>query len=169
LCQPPPAPSANRADGPPDSRGLPPNRLDFLARVSAGRAKLGWRNDVNSANRRVSLRRNAHPGVSLLKTSNHDHSSLKLKTPLNSQTTTVSSSQGEAPAAPHPCRERCTDPCCSVKTPAITHSADHRSVARHEPRPPESSPVQPRNSRELQCHWASAHPICRKKTAMASG
>ena len=55
---------------------------------------------MNSADRRVSLRRNAHPGVSLLKTSNHDHSSLKLKTPLNSQTTIVSPSQGEAPAEP---------------------------------------------------------------------
>jgi hypothetical protein len=35
----------------------------------------------------------------------------------------VSPSQGEAPAEPHPCRERFTDPCCSVKTLAITHGA----------------------------------------------
>jgi hypothetical protein len=34
----------------------------------------------------------------------------------------VSPSQSEAPADPNPCRERCTDPCCSVKTLAIAHT-----------------------------------------------
>ncbi len=43
--------------------------------------------------------------------------------------------EGEAPAEPHPCCERCTDPCCSVKLLAIVHSADPRAVARQEPRP----------------------------------
>jgi hypothetical protein len=72
---------------------------------------------------------------------------------------TVSPSQGEAPAEPHPCRERCTEPCCSIKTPAIAHSRDQRSVARQEPRTPESSPVCSQHSRELQRHWAQA-PTC---------
>ena len=32
--------------------------------------------------------------------------------------------EGEAPAEPHPCCERCTDPCCSVKLLAIVDRAD---------------------------------------------
>ena len=56
------------------------------------RARLGWRNGANSAESRVSLRRNGPPAFSLLKTSNHNLSSLKLKTALNSQTT-ISCSQ----------------------------------------------------------------------------
>ena len=43
--------------------------------------------------------------------------------------------EGEAPAEPHPCCERCTDPCCSVKLLAIVDRADPRAVARQEPRP----------------------------------
>jgi hypothetical protein len=58
---------------------------------------LGWRNGANSANSRVSLRRNGYPAFSLLKISNHDLSSLKPKTPLNSQITTVSPSQPRPP------------------------------------------------------------------------
>ncbi|MFM7037735.1 MAG: hypothetical protein ACKO2L_08435, partial [Planctomycetaceae bacterium] len=46
---------------------------------------------------RVSLRRNGHPAFSLLKSSNHDLSSLKPKTPLNSRLNAVSPSQLRPP------------------------------------------------------------------------
>jgi hypothetical protein len=68
---------------------------------------------------------------------------------------TVSPSQGEAPAEPHPCRERFIDPCCAAKTLASDHSGDQRSAARQEPRRPESSTVFSQNFREPQGHWAS--------------
>ncbi len=48
----------------------------------------------------------------------------------------VSPSHGEAPAEPHPCRDRCTAPCRSTKTHAIAHNADQHSVARQILRPP---------------------------------
>jgi hypothetical protein len=63
---------------------------------------------------------------------------------------------GEAPAEPHPCRERFFNPRCAAKTLANAHSADQRSAARQEPRPPRSSPVFSQNFRESQCHWPSA-------------
>jgi hypothetical protein len=63
---------------------------------------------------------------------------------------------GEAPAEPHPCRERFFNPRCAAKTLANAHSADQRSAARQEPRPPRSSPVFSQNFREGQCHWPSA-------------
>jgi len=37
---------------------------------------------------------------------------------------------------------------------AIAHSANQRSVARQEPRPPGSAPVLSQDSRELEGHWA---------------
>jgi hypothetical protein len=43
-----------------------------------------------------------------------------------------------------------------VKTHAHSHSADQRSAARQEPRPPRSSPAFSQNFRESQRHWASA-------------
>jgi len=62
--------------------------------------------------------------------------------------------EGEAPAEPHPCRERFFDPRCAAQTLANAHSADQRSAARQQPRPPRSSPVFSQNFRESQCHWA---------------
>jgi hypothetical protein len=64
--------------------------------------------------------------------------------------------EGEAPAEPHPCRERFFDPRCAAKTLASVHSADQRSAARQEPRPSRSSPVFSQNFRESQCNWPSA-------------
>ena len=49
---------------------------------------------------------------------------------------TVSPSQGEAPAEPHPCHEHCADRRCFAKTPGMAHSADQSSTARQLPRPP---------------------------------
>jgi hypothetical protein len=62
--------------------------------------------------------------------------------------------EGEAPAEPHPCRERFFDPRCAAQTLANAHSADQRSAARQEPRPPRSSPVSSQNFRGSQWHWA---------------
>jgi hypothetical protein len=70
--------------------------------------------------------------------------------------------EGEVPAEPHPCRERCTDPRCSVKTLGVAHSADQHAVARQEPRSPESSPVCAQDSRELQRHWAAARRLIKR-------
>ncbi|MEY3174605.1 MAG: hypothetical protein RLZZ436_2519 [Planctomycetota bacterium] len=67
--------------------------------------------------------------------------------------------EGEAPAEPHPCRERFIDPCCVAKTLAIAHSVDQRSAARQEPRPPRSSPVFSQNFREPQGHWVAARRL----------
>ncbi|MEY3173146.1 MAG: hypothetical protein RLZZ436_1060, partial [Planctomycetota bacterium] len=63
---------------------------------------------------------------------------------------------GEAPAEPHPCRERFFDPRCAAKTLANAHSADQRSAARQEPRPPRFSPVFSQNFREPHRHQAAA-------------
>ena len=113
---------------------LPPSPPEGSTAVRLSRSfALGWRNDVNSADRRVSLRRNAHPGVSLLKTSNHDHSSLKLKTPLNSQTTIVSPSQGEAPAEP-PCSSTAVRLSRSFALPMLPAKLLPDRVTRGDPR-----------------------------------
>ncbi|MEY3172312.1 MAG: hypothetical protein RLZZ436_225 [Planctomycetota bacterium] len=82
--------------------------------------------------------------------------------------------EGEAPAEPHPCRERFFDPRCAAKTLANAHSADQRSAARLEPRPPRSSTVFSQNFRESQCHWVTARgcvfaPWCaRRRQRVAS-
>ena len=42
---------------------------------------------------------------------------------------------------------------CCARSLAIAHSADQRSVARREPRPPGSSPARSQDFRELQRDW----------------
>ena len=69
----------------------------------------------------------------------------------------VSPSHGEAPAEPHPCHKRRTDPCRSTKTPTIAHSAHQRAMARQEPRPPTPSPACSQDSTESPRHWASVY------------
>ncbi|MEY3172264.1 MAG: hypothetical protein RLZZ436_177 [Planctomycetota bacterium] len=91
-----PAPSVSSIPAAPQKRWQPLTARTSVQRLGWSLA-LGWRNGANSANSRVSLRRNGYPAFSLLKISNHDLSSLKPKTPLNSQITTVSPSQPRPP------------------------------------------------------------------------
>jgi hypothetical protein len=79
--------------------------------------------------------------------------------------------EGEAPAEPHPCRERFIDPCCGAKMLASDYRVDQRSAARQEPRRPRSSPVFSQNFREPQGQWrqpAGKEPCLRNTNAAAT-